>query len=100
MTNHKRKSRHLKVVVQEAYEAGLDIREPTNYLNYKGDVRKGIIEREATGFPFGPTTIGEPVWPVTVEYDEQADLTRVGISYIPPIQPVVGALPENRRDLS
>lgn len=55
-------------------------RRPTRFINYAGDVVAGFNSLE----PMGPNTIGEFMWPVTSEYDADADQTRVGLSYIAP----------------
>lgn len=54
-------------------------REAVRWANYPGDAR-GIL----TEGPKGPTTMGEAMWPVTAEYDAEADKTRVGFSYVAP----------------
>lgn len=52
---------------------------PVRFLNYPGDAR-GILDEGAKG----PSTMNELLYPVTAEYDEKADTTRVGFSYIAP----------------
>ena len=52
-------------------------REPVRWATYPGDCR-GIL---AEG-PKGPNTLGEPLWPVTADFD--GEKTRVGFSYIAP----------------
>lgn len=54
-------------------------RQPTSWLNYRGDVRK--IDRST---PLGPNLFGEHLWPVVAFYDESTDMTRVGLSLIAP----------------
>lgn len=56
-----------------------DDRQPTRWANYIGDAR-GIL---AEG-PKGPTTFGEAMYPVTADYDAEANRTRVGFSYLAP----------------
>lgn len=52
---------------------------PVCFMNYPGDTR-GIL----TEGPKGPDTIGQMLYPVTAEHDEQNNTTRVGFSYIAP----------------
>ena len=60
----------------------VDDRLPAHFLNYSGHV---VPDCHA---PMGPNTRGETLWPVTAEYDEAADKTRVGLTYTaPPDQP-------------
>ena len=54
-------------------------REAVRWATYPGDVRHILTEG-----PFGPTTLGEAVWPVTADYDDAAHKTRVGFSYLAP----------------
>ena len=56
-----------------------DTREAVRWATYPGDVRHILSEG-----PFGPTTMGEAVWPVTADYDATANKTRVGFSYLAP----------------
>ena len=49
------------------------------FANYCGDQRS-IIDQG----PKGPTTVGEPMYPVLAEYDADNDTTRVGFSYLTP----------------
>lgn len=67
--------------------AVLDTRKATVFLNYKGNVVDSIMERKRSRMPFGPTTVGEPVWPLGAAYDAQMDVTRVGCSFLPPPLP-------------
>lgn len=53
-----------------------DDRQAVTHLNY----RKHINPDPLT--PLGPNTIGEHLWPVTVEHHDNG--TRVGLSYMPP----------------
>ena len=61
-----------------------DLRAPARWCTYPGDVAAAIARDIQSGVPKGPTTLGEPLWPVTATYDGQTDRTRVGWSYIPP----------------
>ena len=54
-------------------------REPVRWATYPGDCRPILTEG-----PKGPNTMGEPLWPVTAEYDASRGVTRVGFSYIAP----------------
>lgn len=51
-----------------------------SYLNYRGDVRDGL----EVGQAMGPTTYGAVMYVVGWEYDEAADMTRVGMSAVRP----------------
>lgn len=50
------------------------------YLTYSGDVTNNISPNK----PMGPTTMGEPVWPVIAIYYPEINKTRVGFSYVAP----------------
>ena len=55
-----------------------DTRKPTaGHLTYS----KGV--RPDPAVPMGPNTLGEHLWPVTVE--DLGDRTRVGFSYVAPL---------------
>lgn len=60
------------------------LRLPVQHANYRGDVTAAIERDIDSGVPKGPTTLGEPMWPVTAEYDAAADRTRVGFTYLAP----------------
>jgi hypothetical protein len=65
----------------------LDIerRQPVCFLNYPSDVTVAIAAMIADGnAAFGPSTMGEALWPVEAEYDEVTGRTRVGLSYVKP----------------
>ena len=57
----------------------VDDRQATSFANYRGDQRS-ILEAGAKG----PNYMGEAMWPVTAEYDADANMTRVGFSLMPP----------------
>lgn len=56
-------------------------RQPVAFLNYNGDQRHIL-----NGPPLGPNTIGELLYPVTAEYDDTSNKTRIGLSYIAPVE--------------
>lgn len=56
-----------------------DTRQPVGFATYPGDCR-GILQE----VPKGPNYMGELMWPVTAEYDETTNKTRVGFSLQPP----------------
>jgi hypothetical protein len=56
-------------------------RRAQTYLNYKGKIDLRTIQLEG---PKGPNTVREMQWPVSVEYDEESDTSRVGFTLIPP----------------
>lgn len=59
-----------------------DLRKPTVFLNYSGDVADSFdMER-----PYGPNLMGELLYPLTTEYDKQSDRTRVGFSFVAPAE--------------
>lgn len=65
-------------------------RQPTCYLNYDRDVTVAIAAMIADGkAAFGPSTMGEALWPVEAIFDEATGRTHVGLSYIAPtaVQP-------------
>lgn len=51
-----------------------------SHLNYRGDVTAGLEVGQAKG----PTTYGAAMYVVGWEYDEAADMTRVGMSAVRP----------------
>jgi hypothetical protein len=51
------------------------------FATYKRDCRNILHEG-----PKGPNTMGELLYPVTAEYDEASNTTRVGFSYIAPAE--------------
>jgi hypothetical protein len=55
-------------------------RKPVTHLNYRGDLTATFD----TDIAYGPNTLGELLYPVTVEYDAEVDQTRVGFSFIAP----------------
>lgn len=57
-----------------------DGRRPACFLNYKGDVRKSFNVNR----PYGPNQLHEMLFPVTMEYDEESKMTRIGFAYQPP----------------
>lgn len=59
--------------------AAMSARLPVQWATYPGDCR-GILNEG----PKGPNTLGEPLYPVTADYDADAGTTRVGFSYIAP----------------
>lgn len=51
------------------------------YLNYKGDVTKDFVMDK----PYGPKDITrEMIWPCSIEYDPETNMTRVGFTYQTP----------------
>lgn len=54
-------------------------RMPTSWLNYHGDQRHILNDG-----PKGPNTLGEFLYPVVAEYDDDNQATRVGFSLIAP----------------
>lgn len=58
-----------------------DTRQPTNWLTYPGRVSPD------PAIALGPNLLGEHLWPVSAEYDEKTDTTRVGLSFIAPPTP-------------
>lgn len=56
-----------------------DTRQPTGYMNYRGDQRQILDEG-----PKGPNDLGELMYPVSAEYDAEINRTRVGFSLIAP----------------
>lgn len=56
-----------------------DTRQAVRWATYPGDARNILTEG-----PKGPNTIGEALWPVTAEFDPEANKTRVGFSYVAP----------------
>lgn len=57
-----------------------DGRKPAVFLNYKNDVRKSFDVNR----PYGPNDLHEMLFPVTMEYDEEKNMTRIGFAYQPP----------------
>lgn len=54
-------------------------RKPVRFATYNGDMT-GILTEGVKG----PNVMGEPLYPVTAEYDAVSDKTRVGFSFIAP----------------
>jgi hypothetical protein len=59
-----------------------DTRKPTGHANYPGNVTAAIARDIESGRPFGPSYMGEQMWPVTATYDPETDRTRVGFSLV------------------
>jgi hypothetical protein len=57
-----------------------NVRLPTGWANYPGDVRHILDDPE----PKGPNYMGELMFPVTADYDPETDTTRVGFSLMAP----------------
>lgn len=55
-----------------------DGRSPVRWLNYRSRIALTPTR------PVGPTTMGEYLWPVEVQYDPATHTSRVGFSYIQP----------------
>jgi hypothetical protein len=55
-------------------------RQPTGWATYPGDHRHLAGRAE----PMGPNYMGEPMWPVTADYDAETNRTRVGFSLVSP----------------
>lgn len=55
-----------------------DGRSPVKFANYRGHAAPDPRQ------PVGPNLLGEVLWPVSVEYDAEADRSRVGYSFAPP----------------
>lgn len=55
-----------------------DTRKATCWLNYRGEVTFQPHK------PFGPNTMGETLWMVSVEYNSATDRSRVGFSLVAP----------------
>lgn len=55
---------------------------PARWLNYKGDVRRGLPRS------MGPNLMDEILYPVVAEYNPKTNMTRVGLAYILPKEPV------------
>lgn len=67
----------------------IEQRQPVCYLNYNRDVVAAIADMiEGGTAAFGPSTMGEAVWPVEAEFDPKTGRTRVGLSYVAPATPV------------
>lgn len=63
----------------------IDQRQPVCYLNYDRNVVAAIEDMIALGTAaFGPSTMGEALYPVEAEFDSETGRTRVGLSYIAP----------------
>jgi hypothetical protein len=63
----------------------IEQRPPVCYLNYSADVVDQITAMiEHGGAAFGPSTMGEALWPVEAVYDPDTGRTRVGLSYVAP----------------
>jgi hypothetical protein len=63
----------------------IERRQPTCYLNYDRDVTVAIAAMIADGHAaFGPSTMGEALWPVEAVFDADTGRTHVGLSYIAP----------------
>lgn len=63
----------------------IEQRPPVAYLNYPRDVVGAIGAMITEGNAcFGPSTMGEALWPVEAVLDEQTGRTRVGLSYVAP----------------
>jgi hypothetical protein len=63
----------------------IEQRPPVAYLNYRNDVVGAIGAMiEAGDACFGPSTMGEALWPVEAVFDPETGRTRVGISYVAP----------------
>lgn len=55
-------------------------REPVaGWANYRGRLNVPY-----PGIPMGPNTLGEWLWPVRWQYDDEADRTRIGFAYTAP----------------
>lgn len=59
-------------------------RAASGYMTYPNDCAEGIAARIESRVPMGPNYIGEPMWPVSAEYDAGSNTTRVGFSLIAP----------------
>lgn len=55
---------------------------PARWLNYKGDVRNGLPRS------MGPNLLDEQLYPVVAEYDPKKNMTRVGLAFVLPKEPV------------
>lgn len=62
----------------------IERRPPVCYLTYRRDVTTAIQSVIDGGAAFGPTTMGEALWPVEAVFDEATGRTHVGLSYIAP----------------
>lgn len=60
------------------------IRVASCYMTYGGNCCIGIRERIDSLIPMGPNYMGEPMWPVSAEYDPASQKTRVGFTLVPP----------------
>lgn len=56
-----------------------DVRKPTRWLNYRGDQRQILDDG-----PKGPNTYGELLYPVTADYNQGTNRTRVGFTLFAP----------------
>lgn len=59
-----------------------DVRLPVVFANYTGDQRHAIGQR------MGPNTLREYLWVVDAVYDEEANKTKLGFSYMAPREQV------------
>ena len=67
------------------------------YLNYRGDLRESFDMTK----PYGPKDVTyEMIWPLTIEYFPEADMTRVGFTFQTPpaVMAQVEADAKARRD--
>lgn len=69
-----------------------DPRKAVGFLNFSRAVRTSDPR-----IPVGPNTLGEDLWPVTIQHLEHA--TRIGYSYVPPVPEGV-TLPDEREALT
>lgn len=64
--------------------ADLEQRPATAHMNYRRHVVVAIREVAERGLAMGPTTMREPLYPVSAVYDPETGRTRVGFSYLAP----------------
>lgn len=79
-------------IAQVAQRMGVE-RAAIGHANYHGDVRN-TFDVETFDGAKGPNYMGEIMFPVSMEYDEETDMTKVGYSLMPP-SPVLAELVED-----